>query len=60
MLRSFSLLLSTLTQDPSPVQIEVGQDQTVRWLVIGMGTENDLHTPIFFNQVRARSPCHHT
>ena len=34
------------------VQIEIGQDQTVRWMVIGMGTENDLHTPIFFNQVR--------
>ena len=40
------------------VQIEIGQDQTVRWMVIGMGTENDLHTPIFFNQVRASSEAY--
>jgi hypothetical protein len=41
----------------APVQIELVQDQTVRWLVIGMGTENDLHTPIFFNQVRVLICC---
>ncbi len=34
-------------------QIEVREGQTVRWLTVGMGTENDMHTPIFFNQVRA-------
>ena len=30
----------------------------MRWMVIGMGTENDLHTPIFFNQVRASSEAY--
>jgi len=30
----------------------------VRWLTVGMGTENDMHTPIFFNQVRPIIPLH--
>ena len=25
----------------------------MRWLTVGMGTENDMHTPVFFNQVCA-------
>lgn len=28
------------------------EGQTVRWLNVAMGTENDMHTPIYTNQVR--------
>ena len=35
-------------------QVTVTEGQTVRWLLVGMGTHNDIHTPIFINQVRLK------
>ena len=32
-------------------QVVVTEGQTVRWLMAGMGTFNDMHTPVFVNQV---------
>lgn len=31
--------------------VHVQQNGTVRWMLIGMGTENDMHSPFFENQV---------
>jgi len=33
------------------VQINMTEGQTVRWLLLDMGTNNDMHTPVFHNQV---------
>lgn len=38
-------------------QVRVKQGGTVRWMLIGMGTENDMHSPIFQGQVRAAFPA---
>lgn len=38
------------------LQVHVQQNDTVRWMLIGMGTENDMHSPFFENQVHS-VPC---
>ncbi len=37
------------------VQIKVKAGGTVCWMLIGMGTENEMHSPLFRGQVRLSS-----